>query len=58
MFGSLARGHVDHASTHGMYGTRFSSHRLCESVNVILKTTIYFYDMTTLSCLLINEEFE
>ena len=53
-FGTLARWHIDHAGTHG---TRFS-HTLCESVNVTMKTTINFYDMTILCCLVIKEKFE
>ena len=31
---------------------------VCESVNVTMKTTINFYDMTTLHCLVIKEKFE
>ena len=58
-FGTLARGHVDHAGMHGTYGTQFSKSRtLCGSVNVIKKTTINFYDMTTLRYLVIKEKFE
>ena len=35
-----------------------NSHMLCESVNVNMKTTINFYDMTTLRYLVIKEKFE
>ena len=58
-FGTLARGYVDHAGMHGTYGTEFSKSRtLCGSLNVTKKTTINFYDMTTLRYLLIKEKFE
>ena len=33
-----------------------NSHTLCESVNVTMKTTINFYDMTTLRYLVIKEK--
>ena len=33
-------------------------HTLCEGVNVTIKTTINFYDMTTLRYIMIKERFE
>ena len=42
----------------GTYGTRFNSHILCESVNVTMKVTINFYDMTILHYLVFKEKFE
>ena len=45
----FARWHVDYAGTHGTCGTRLAnSHALCESVNVAMKITVNFNDMTTL----------
>ena len=35
-----------------------NSHTLCESVNVTMKTAIYFYEMKTLRYLVIREKFE
>ena len=34
------------------------SHKLCENVNVTMKTTITFNDMTTLQYFVIKEKFE
>ena len=34
------------------------SHKLCENVNVTMKTTITFNDMTTLQYFMIKEKFE
>ena len=37
---------------------KFDGHTLCESVNLIMKITINFYDMTILLYLVIKEKFE
>ena len=37
---------------------KFHGHTLCETVSVTLKTTINFYDMTTLLYHVIKEKFE
>ena len=42
----------------GMACDLANSYTLCESVNVTMKTTIDFYDMTTLRYLVIKEKFE
>ena len=48
-FCTLARGQVDHAGMHGTYARDLAnSHTLFESIDVTMKTTTYFYDMTTL----------
>ena len=55
----MARGHVDHAGMHARIARDLAnSHTLYESVNVTMKTTINFYNMTTLRYLVIKEKFE
>ena len=55
----LERRHVDHAGTHGTYGTDLTNSRtLRKSVNVTMKTKINFFDTTTLRYLVIKENFE
>ena len=39
-----------------MAGSLANTHTLCESVNVTMKTTINFYDMTNIRYLVIKEK--
>ena len=58
-FGMLPHVDADYAGMHSKCGTSLAnSHKLRESINVIMKNTINVYDITSLRYLVIKEKFE